>query len=345
MAGYGCSNFTLTVYWEKTSTAVFEPTTQDRSFGLELQPPPSPGTSLVHNYPLIYKMAPYVTDAGAYADAAKSLYDPASSPIASIVHQTTPDTPDTGLRQFAMYMFILLGALVLSFGYIVGKYYIRKWRSKAAVDDEGKSLPASSVEFRPSPSPSPPPPFRNVRQAGALPTATGVHRPGGYAFQLPEWQGIFRLNWTHSRGFLVSVIPSAWLLVTVPSPPPSPRGPDNPSWLLVPCFLNPPSFHSTLVSFTLVSIPLFWLPTLNPTINTRKTPQKPSQYFLSVPASPPLQEKPKTSETHQTHMKGGMERERPHAGYSRKLTRNCPSQRGLTTASVPTSCVFLLCHF
>ncbi|KAJ7667549.1 hypothetical protein DFH06DRAFT_1322144 [Mycena polygramma] len=92
-------------------------------------------------------MAPYATDAGVYADAAKSLYDPASSHIASVVHQTAPDTPDTGLRQFAVYMFILLGALVLGFGYVVGKYYIRKWRSKAAVDDEEKSLPASSVEF------------------------------------------------------------------------------------------------------------------------------------------------------------------------------------------------------
>ncbi|KAJ6510303.1 hypothetical protein C8R47DRAFT_1065459 [Mycena vitilis] len=98
-------------------------------------------------------MAPYATDSSAYVDAAQSLYDPVSSPIASVVHHTAPESPDTGLRQLYVYLFILLGAFVLGFGYTVAKYCIRKWRSKAAVDDEEarsrscKSLPASTVEF------------------------------------------------------------------------------------------------------------------------------------------------------------------------------------------------------
>ncbi|KAJ7667520.1 hypothetical protein DFH06DRAFT_1126314 [Mycena polygramma] len=95
-------------------------------------------------------MAPYATDSGVYADAAESLYDPVASPIASVVHQTAPDTPDTGLHQFYVYLFILLGALMLGFGYIVGKYYIRKWRSEAAVDDEESSVPPAIAVPPPS---------------------------------------------------------------------------------------------------------------------------------------------------------------------------------------------------
>ncbi|KAJ6463214.1 hypothetical protein C8R47DRAFT_1225166 [Mycena vitilis] len=103
-------------------------------------------------------MAPYATDSGAYMNDAKSLYDPVASSMASVVHQTAPETPDTGLRQFYVYLLILLGAFVVGFGYIVAKHYIRKWRLEAAVDDEEKFSPVSTrVEFSPPAIAVPPP--------------------------------------------------------------------------------------------------------------------------------------------------------------------------------------------
>ncbi|KAJ6584360.1 hypothetical protein B0H19DRAFT_1058789 [Mycena capillaripes] len=105
-------------------------------------------------------MAPVSLDSTTSYPSPTAFYEPDPGPVAytysdvvpssvpSVLYQSAgPAPPDTGLHQFTVYMVILAAVFLLCAGYIIGNYYIDKWRAENMGDDEEKA--STGAAFRP----------------------------------------------------------------------------------------------------------------------------------------------------------------------------------------------------